>query len=68
MFGKIANILRNTFVTSDKTELEEFLEGRNLETQADVEFWMQEYDNRRRLASKMMSKGEYLAARQIMRA
>ncbi len=49
-----------------QTEFEEFIKSKNPTTTAEVDFWAQEYDNRRRFANKLRSRGEYTAARWYM--
>ena len=62
----IIALIKSLFVDQKKSELETFIEAHQPQTIEEVEFWMAEYDHRKRFASKLRSEGRYNQADYLM--
>lgn len=58
-------ILDMLFGTNSKSELERFLEDKNPQTHEDLEFWMAEFENRKRVYNRYIANGDVESARQF---
>lgn len=61
-------ILKSLFTVRQKTDIETFLADKNPQTREDLEFWLAEYDNRVRMASRLRSEGRYIEANYVLMA
>ncbi len=59
-------MLKSLFTVQKKSELETFLERQKPTTIEELEFWMAEFDHRKRVASKLRSEGRYNQAEYLM--
>jgi hypothetical protein len=55
-------LIKSFFEVKNKSELEMFLEQQNPQNIQELEFWMAEFDHRKRIASKLQSEGRYQEA------
>ncbi len=62
MLTAILGWLRETFAEDHRTELERFLASKELHTPQDVEFWMAEFDARRRTINQHLANGDHNGA------
>ncbi len=62
LLTSILGWLRETFAEDHRTELERFLATKDLQSPADVEFWMNEFDNRRRNINRCLAVGDHNGA------
>jgi predicted DNA-binding protein (UPF0278 family) len=60
---KISNYFKEPSI---QTEVENFLRDKNITNTQELDFWLQEYDYRKRMASKYHSNFDYQGARNAM--
>jgi hypothetical protein len=58
MFENIRNALRSFFSANTKSDLERYLESKNITSSQDLDFWISEYDNQVRLMNRSFASGD----------
>lgn len=68
MLKRIKSILNYVFSDPEKNayELDSYLESKHITTTAELEYWMKEYDLRKRMYSRLLSEGKITEARWAM--
>lgn len=67
MIERIISFFRHAFdPETEQVELDRYLESKNITTAAELEYWMKEYDLRKRVYSRLVSEGKLNAAKWSM--
>lgn len=56
------NFLARTMLPSQQDTLDSYIASKNPQSQADVEFWIAEYDNRQRQINRFLANGDAASA------
>lgn len=54
----LMNFISRTFLPSAQDELDRYISSKNPQSQAEVEFWIAEYDNRQRQINRLLANGD----------
>lgn len=58
----LMNFISRVFLASQQDTLDTYISSKNPQSQADVEFWIAEYDNRQRQINRFLANGDGASA------
>jgi hypothetical protein len=58
LLTKLLEWLRKSFANDHQSELETYLASKPITSSGDVDYWIAEYDNRRRMISRCIANGD----------
>jgi hypothetical protein len=68
MLGRIKKFFNAIFdVDTPQQELDDYLESKNINSIVELEYWMAEYDRKKRIRSRLISEGKYREAAWTMK-
>lgn len=65
LLTKLLDWLRKSFASDHQTELERYLADKGCSSPADVEHWIAEFENRRRMINRCLVNGDTVGAAHI---
>lgn len=68
MLDRLRRFFRFIFESeSDRHDLDDYLESKNITSISELEYWMAEYDRRKRVSARLISEGKLSEARWAMK-
>jgi hypothetical protein len=68
MLVRIKNFFKAIFdVDTPQHELDDYLESKNITNIVELEYWMAEYDRKKRIRSRLISEGKFREASWAMK-
>jgi hypothetical protein len=68
MIDRLQRFFRFIFESeADRYDLDDFLESKNITSISELEYWMAEYDHRKRIHSRLISQGKLGEASWVMK-
>lgn len=65
MLLALLNWLKKSFASDHRSELERYLDDKGCTSTADLEYWMAEFENRRRHINRCLVNGDKIGAAHI---
>ena len=65
LLTKLLEWLRKSFANDQQSELEAYLASKPITSPGDVDYWLAEYDNRRRMINRCLVNGDGRGAAHI---
>lgn len=62
---KLIDWLKKSFATDHQSELEAYLASKSIQTPGDVDYWLAEFDNRKRMINRCLANGDSQGATHI---